>query len=155
MTRPDELPRVLLERGFDRLEGVFGSTGKLNREGWVWATQTATRGWTEEEFQAAVRVSASECRFFPRPRDVAERRPFKATPVATEDGPTRDECRSCDQHRYYAGYRLPDGTIGARLRCDCPQPGSGWDHPEALAWVEDKPELVAAGYVRRPTARAA
>ena len=62
-------------------------------------------------------------------------------------GHWRDVCSRCGSHRYYAGYWIAHAReVHPRLRCDCPQPGSGWEHPEALAWREDDERLVREGY---------
>ena len=114
--------------------------------GWMWALERGTTGWTELELRIAVRDAAQECRYFPRPADVIARRPHRPRDPVDAEPDRPDVCSSCGVHWYYAGYHSGDGLVHARLRCDCPRAGAGWDHPEALAWRETDRDLVEAGF---------
>lgn len=150
-TPPAELPRVELERAYHRLLGVFGPPAKMQQDGWLWALQAGTRGWSEFELRIATQQAAASCRFFPRPADLIAHRPLRRPDQrsATPSGAGPDVCRSCGVHWYYAGYRTPSGVVSPRLRCDCPRASAGWEHPDALAWRETDVDLVGAGYSRR------
>jgi hypothetical protein len=143
----DQIPVIEIHQAFDRLAGVFGGSGKVERAGWTWAVQNGTKRWSSFEFRVAVKHAAAHCRFFPKPKDIVDARPFKgsaAEPEAAAAG--ADVCASCKTHFRYAGFRMPNGHVMPRLRCDCRQAGVGWDHPDALAWSETNDALISAGY---------
>lgn len=143
-----KLSTTELERAFHKLVGHFGLPAKITMAGWIWGVEHATRGWTEFEFRVAVKDAAATCTYFPKAKNIRENRPITEKTPQVEAGPQRDECQSCGKHRYYAGFRCPNGEVHPRLRCDCPQSSTRWDHPDAVRWSEDKAEMVAAGYSR-------
>jgi hypothetical protein len=147
MHNQDEIPVIEIHQAFDRLAGVFGGGGKIERAGWTWAIQSGTRRWSLFEFRVAVKHAAAHCRFFPKPKDIVDARPFKGSAAEPEQAVVgADVCASCQQHFHYAGFMMPSGIVQPRLRCGCKHNGSGWDHPDALAWRESDRGLVEAGY---------
>lgn len=154
MTPELELPEVEILGGYQRLVRSFGAPRKegMTEAGWVWAVKPVTRGWTTFEFRTAVRSAAGACRYFPRAKDIAEHRPFAERHAATPAVAGPDVCPSCEQHRWYAGYQLPDGTVHPRLRCACPPVGAGWHSSAAKDWREDDAKLQALGYSREEVA---
>lgn len=146
MTRDTGVPMIELEQAYDRLTGALGTPRGITRTGWCWAMARATEGWTIAELRAAVKLTAAQSEYFPRPGAVGKRRPPRelAPPV---EGTTTDRCRSCHVAWHYAGYETGTGIVLPRLRCGCPPVGEGWRTPAALAWVEQDETLIAAGFV--------
>lgn len=152
----DELPILVVRDGVQRVISARGIPPRgMTPDGLVTGLRRSTRGWSEREFQSAIDAAIATEKYWPGiPAIVAARPPATRAVIETrESGP--DTCPGCGVHRYYAGYRLHDGTVHPRLRCDCPQPGAGWDHPDALAWQEADAAQVTAGYGQRATAGAA
>jgi len=143
-------PRSVIAQQLERLAAVFGRSevDETALDGY----REALAGLSPTAVDAAVRVCIRQERFFPRPsvlrRHALEHQAQQATADA-HDPASALVCRRCHTHRWYAGYRCPDGAIHPRLRCHCDQ-GPGWDDPAARAWTEDDPRLLAAGF--RPPA---
>lgn len=135
--RTDELDDLTLQRGYQRLQGVFGPPKGGDVDGWKWGVKRATRGWTSDEFAEAVKDAAVNCRYFPRPADLLSRRPAKVfDPTKEHDGQT---CRRCEERYRYAGYQHgtmagKPGRVYGRLRCGCPKSDPGWDTDAAESW---------------------
>lgn len=124
--RPDDFPRAVLERAYDSLVGARGAPGKMTRDGWVWALAPKVRGWTEVEFETAVRSAAGACRYFPSPKDIADHRPTPERTATSEGEWDPDRCPQCRSGYYAAGFLCVDGVVRERMRCACPHPSQRW-----------------------------
>ncbi len=143
--RLDELPRGLIRDQVKRLISAFAGGNQPEPDAYADELRVATRGWESEEFTAAISGCIREERFFPRISAIIKHRPERLRPNTANDA-SMNHCPNCRVHYFYAGYEFGNGAVVPRLRCACPQRGTGWSTDAALAWQETDPKMISAGY---------
>jgi hypothetical protein len=113
--------------GDDELEDMIGLAFDMVRRFPLAVVESAIEG-----------LIADPPQYFPKPGEIRKRcfERERATAPKTQEATQNDRCTSCDRRFFVAGYECATGVIVGRLRCDCPQGGSGWDTEKAKAFWE-------------------